>query len=252
MKLSLLWPLLTLTTAFAQTPSVQITTGKTTSLIFPFQVIHIDRGTKDILVQQVNEAKNIILVKAASTNFAETNLSIITSDGALHSFSVSYREQPVNFVYQVPLGKGGNVETHAKSIIDNPPMMQGPLAKKFDIKLQVDGIYIKDNVFYYQLRLTNESPISYDVEQLRCYIRDKRKAKRTAVQENELVPLHLLGNVKHIEAYSVSVIVLAVNKFTIPDAKLCIIRVEETNGGRHLTLKLRNRHLLKAKLLPSH
>ncbi len=61
----------------AQT-SLTITTDKTTSLIFPFPIRHIDRGTKDILVQQVKEADNILLVKAAAKDFPETNLSVVT------------------------------------------------------------------------------------------------------------------------------------------------------------------------------
>ena len=52
--------------AFSQIPSLAIATDKTTSLIFPFPIRHVDRGTKDVLVQQVKEATNILLVKAAS------------------------------------------------------------------------------------------------------------------------------------------------------------------------------------------
>ena len=67
--------------AMAQTSSLCISTAKTTSLVFPFSIRHVDRGTKDILVQQVKEADNILLVKASSKNFSETNLSVVTEDG---------------------------------------------------------------------------------------------------------------------------------------------------------------------------
>jgi len=66
--------------AFAQQP-LAITTDKTTSLIFPFPIKYVDRGTKDILVQPVKENGNILLVKAATKQFTETNLSVITGDG---------------------------------------------------------------------------------------------------------------------------------------------------------------------------
>jgi conjugative transposon TraN protein len=133
--------------------------------------------------------------------------------------------------------------------MDNAKFLHRPLDRKFQMKMAVEGIYMQSKVMYLQIRLSNESSIDYDIDQLRCIIRDQRKAKRTAVQENEVVPLHVAGNTNFINALRSSVIVIAVGKFTIPDAKLLIIQLHEKNGGRHLTLKLRNRHLLKAKLL---
>ena len=76
---------------FAQLPAqgpLQISTHKTTSLIFPFPVLHVDHGTKDILVQHLKEQDNILLVKAAVAKFAEANLSGVTRDGCVYSFKV--------------------------------------------------------------------------------------------------------------------------------------------------------------------
>ena len=69
--------------SLAQTVSLQITTDKTTSLIFPHPIKHVDRGTKDVLVQAIKEADNILLVKAALKDFAQTNLSVVTDDGSI-------------------------------------------------------------------------------------------------------------------------------------------------------------------------
>ncbi len=43
-----------------------------------------------LLVAQVKEADNILLVKAAATNFSETNLSVVTSDNSMYTFAVTY------------------------------------------------------------------------------------------------------------------------------------------------------------------
>ena len=61
--------------AIAQQP-LAITTDKTTSLIFPFPIKYIDRGSKDILVQPIKENENVLLVKAASKQFTETKLPL--------------------------------------------------------------------------------------------------------------------------------------------------------------------------------
>src|SRR3546814_16079260 len=93
---------------------------------------------------------------------------------------------------------------------------------------------------YYQLELSNDSHIGYDIGQVRVYILDKRKAKRTASQELELQPLFIQGNTQRIDGMSSQTIVVAVDKFTIPDKKYLAIQMLEGNGGRHLELRERS------------
>lgn len=235
--------------SFAQTPGLQITTDKTTSLIFPYSIKHVDRGTKDVLVQPVQEANNILLVKAASKDFTETNLSVITDDGSVYAFAVYYGEPSV-WVYRFPVQLKTSFATYANSILDNPKTMIGIKDASCNMVASVIGIYIKDNVMYYQLDLINQSPIDYDVNFLRFYIRDKKKVKRTAVQENELKPLYIAGNTSQVKANSHNSIVVALDKFTIPDAKYLAIEIGEKNGGRNLLMKAGNRKIIKAIVLP--
>jgi conjugative transposon TraN protein len=235
----------------AQTSALCITTDKTTSLIFPYSIKHVDRGTRNVLVQPVKEADNILLVKAASNNFPETNLSVITSDGSVYTFAVSFGN-PAAWIYHLPTKSKIAISTYANGILDNPRTIRGIKDKSWDMLASVSGIYIKENVIYYQILLRNESPIDYDIDFLRFYIRDKKKTKRTAAQENELAPLHLSGNTKQVKANSYSIIVVALEKFTIPDAKNLAIEVGERNGGRHLLMEVNNNKIIKAIPLPDH
>lgn len=236
--------------AFSQIPSLAIATDKTTSLIFPFPISHVDRGTKDVLVQQVKEATNILLVKAASQKITETNLSVVTEDGSVYTFRINYDNNPSTWVWHVPVQQEATLATYANGIIDNQRTMRGISASRLDIRAKVIGIYIKGNVMYYQLRLENKSSIDYNVELLRFYIRDKKKGKRTAAQENELNPLYISGNASKVKAKSDNIVVLAMEKFTIPDTKYLGIQVMEKNGGRHLIMKVNNRKIIKAISLP--
>lgn len=236
--------------ACAQTSSLQITTDKTTSLIFPFPIRHVDRGTKDVLVQPVKEADNILLVKAASVKFPETNLSVVTGDGSVYSFKVNYTDQPENWIFYLPELKKSTIATYANGILDNHRTVRGIRDRKWDIAASVNGIYIKDDVMYYQILLCNQSTIDYDIDLLKFYIRDKRKSKRTAAQENELTPLHISGNTRKVKACDFSMIVVALDKFTIPDAKYLAIQLMEKNGGRHLLMKVKNNKIIRAIPLP--
>ena len=235
---------------FAQTPSLCIATNKTTSLVFPFAVRHVDRGSGDVLVQQVTTADNILLVKAARTGFPETNLSVITGDGALYTFSVCFDAAPLTWVYELPAQTKTSTALYAKSLLDNPPVTKGIRTKRWDVAAAVSGIYVKHDVLFLQLVMTNQSPIDYTVDYLRFYLRDQYMAKRTAVQELELTPLYVAGNAKMISAGSATTIVVAVEAFIIPNRKIFMIEIGEKSGGRSLILQVRNSHLLKAIALP--
>ncbi len=232
---------------FAQTP-LSVSTDKTTSLIFPFPIKYVDRGTKDVIVQSVKEDERILLVKAAGKHFTETNLSVVTGDGNVYEFTVNYAAQPSSLVLHLPPNKKATVSSYANSILNIPPKR----IMKVDhagVMTKISGIYIKDDVIYYQLEIHNHSPLDYDIELLKFHIVDKKKGKRTALQENELVPLYVAGNKSKVKAYGFSVIAVALEKFTIPDAKFLSIQLMEKNGGRHFNLKVFNNQILKAKIL---
>jgi len=236
--------------AIAQTSALCISTDKTTSLVFPFSIRHVDRGTKDILVQQVKEADNILLVKASAKNFSETNLSVVTVDGSVYTFVINYEEKPAIWVFNLPENKKTTMTTYANGILDNRRTLWGVRDNSWNIDVAVIGTYIKDDIIYYQLRIKNNSPIDYDIEVLRFYIRDKKKGKRTAVQENELKPLYVSGNIAQVKSFNQNIIVIALDKFTISDKKFMGIQIMEKNGGRHLMMQLNNKDILKAIPLP--
>lgn len=235
--------------SFAQMSNLEIATDKTTTLIFPYPIRHVDRGTKDVLVQPVQEAGNILLVKAASKNFPQTNLSIVTDDGSVYSILVCYGESST-WIYRFPVQLKASVSTYANSILDNPKTMIGVKVASGNMIARVIGIYIKEEVIYYQLALQNVSPIDYDINFLRFYIRDKKKSKRTAVQESEIIPLYVAGNTSTVKANTHNSIVVALNKFTIPDAKYLAIEIGEKDGGRNLFMKVNNHKIIKAISLP--
>lgn len=235
--------------AISQQP-LSITTDKTTSLIFPFPIKYVDRGTNNVLVQPLKENDNILMVKAAVKQFKETNLSVVTGDGAVYTFTVIYKEQPSEFIYHLPVNRKASIATYANSILDNRPSIRVMRIEKYGIKASIIGIYIKDNVIFYQLLLCNHSPVDYDIDVLRFFIRDRKKGKRTAVQENDCAPLYIAGNKTQVKAHDFSVVVVALEKFTIPDAKFLGVEIMEKNGGRHFQLKIGNGHIMKAVLLP--
>ena len=243
--LLLLWS----SVAQAQQP-LGVSTDKTTALIFPFPIKYVDRGTKDVIVQPVKENEKILLVKAAVKQFSETNLSVVTDDGHVYSFNVTYNAKPDSLVIELPVFTAASIETYARSIADNKGIVRGIFDKSWSVEASITGIYVRENVLYFQLLLCNHSAINFDVDVLRFYLRDRKKGKRTAAQEVACTPLFIAGNPKQVKSYGFSVLVVALDKFTIPDAKFFGVQVMEKNGGRHLQLKVYNNAIVKAVVLP--
>lgn len=245
--------------SYVQSFCLEITDNKTTNLIFPAPIKSVDRGSKDILVQKAGGVENILKVKADVKNFAETNLTVITSDGKLYAFNVAYNEHPayqgVNLekaspvIYSDPATSQTDLAEYAKAVADSPSNIRRMNDSHAQISLALDALYNTDDVIFCRLQLRNRSSLNYDVEQLRFYIRDIQKSKRTATQENEIKPLYISGDTATIKGQAENTWIVALQKFTIPDGKYLAIEVMEKNGGRNLFIKVKNRHIMKTQII---
>lgn len=238
-----------------------ITYNKTTNLIFPYSIKSVDRGSQDVLAQKAKGVENILLVKAGRENFTETNLSVITSDGKLYSFILNYSSNPsllnISFTKDtaleetVPLLQSENNEAQlqltSERIANKKRMLPAIHDYKYKIDFRLNGIYIKGDVVFYQLEIKNHSNINYNIDMLRFDIIDEKKSKRTASQEIEMQPFYVYGDTSVIKGQSKNILVFALPKFTIPNKKYLSIQLMEKNGGRHLSLRINNRTIVKAK-----
>jgi conjugative transposon TraN protein len=242
--------------------NVGISYDKTINLIFPYSIKSVERGSADIMVKNAAGIENVLQVNAAVQDFQKTNLTVITAVGALYSFSMSYQENPAFLnlkvadlaIPSVPIVQfspemqyESQLKEIAQRISTKQPFFGKEMDKKNDMKIALDGIYIKEEQLYFQFTLENNSLINYDIDQFRLYIRDAKKTKRTANQEVEIQPTYSYGNLMRIEGKSKQTIVLAIKKFTIPDKKFLKIEMQEQNGGRGLELKVTNKTILKAR-----
>lgn len=246
-------------TAFVDPYHLDIAANKTTNLIFPFAVQSVDRGSGDILVQKTNGTENILHVKAGKNNFEETNLTVITADGKLYSFLIDYNNAPehLNIVFQkedsaeVRFSEQKNnadeLQSNAKQVIAEKKMFHHLKDEHAGMKLKLQGLYVANDILYFQFAINNKSNLSYAVDVIRFSTRDKQKTKRTASQENELKSLYQYRNLQIINGNSRTVFVIAVSKFTLPDNKYLNIQILEKNGGRDLHLKVKNKYIMEAK-----
>lgn len=239
--------------------TIEVCASKTSSITFPHTILGIDRGSKEVLVQKAIGVDNILLVKAAKEAMVETNVTVVTAAGRLYSFTVRFNAKPsqlnlvVDQVQQTSVHLADDKVDQAEvqeSVAKVFSQKQGRAKisdKKYGVLLKLSGLFIKNNAWYFRMQFVNSSNINYNIEQLRFFVRDQKKAKRTSAQEVEIKPIMLSDNPELIRSNSARNVVIVLPKFTIPDQKELVVQVMERNGGRNLQLVIKNRHLFQAK-----
>lgn len=253
-------------TTFGQVENKTLTISfnKTTSLVFPYSITSVDRGSKDVLAQKARGAENVLQVKAARKDFQETNLTVITADGVLHQFTVTYSNspatqtitvasstvQPQSLVLVKDVVNERDIQVDTRRILTQSVKGKVDQQVKYEMVLTLQDIFVHGNTLYYRLQIRNKSSINYDIKSLKFLVHDRKKVKRTSSQEIQITPLYVDKKSDRINGYASSTMIYAVKKFTIPDGKALLINLFEENGGRNLSLRIDNKDILRAKVLP--
>jgi conjugative transposon TraN protein len=243
---------------------VSICCNKTTNLVFPYAIKGVDRGSREILAQKATGAENVLQLKAARANFSATNLSVITADGKLFSFLLSYSESPKtlnisfsgdsteNIIKNTVLLSAEKInayilESDAASVLRQKAFLKKKASAE-KILLTLTGIFVKDNLLWFVLKLSNHSLMNFKGDLLNCTIIDRQKAARTAVQETVLPLVYSPVFPMAIDAKSKKVFAIALASFSIARDKEMILRLSEPGGSRSIALRLKPKILMKVRL----
>lgn len=254
---------------------LEVTFDKTVHIIFPAAVRYVDLGSTKIIAGKAEGAENVIRIKAAVRNFEdETNFSVITDDGNFYSFNVRYVQEPeklnIEMKEQVTNNAPGKAQlgtgdVYLKELGSEPAAVVNMImntiyskdkndlnnisSKKYGVEFSIKGIYTSNGMLYFHSQIKNITNIPFDIDFITFKVVDKRVTKRTAVQEQVITPLRVLNNNQSIKGKSVSRSVFTLDKFTIADNKMLVIQVFEKNGGRHQSVTVTNKKIVKAKLI---
>jgi conjugative transposon TraN protein len=246
---------------------VPLTDRKMTNLVFPVAIRTGIKVSRDVLVQKVKGVENVIELKAARAHFSPTNLSVFGLDGRLYSFDLEYADSPsvLNFaVVPAPSGKGSVLYPERPSLrLTGLPVAQVTLAedartltkekgflhssiRNEKMRLQVEGIYLKDSLLWFTLRVKNGSQVPYYPEYVRLFVQNRTKAKRTAIQQAAMEPVYeWLPD--RVAGKSAERFALGFRVFTVPRDQQLWLEVAEPSGGRLLKLRIGYKTVLKAR-----
>ena len=204
--------------------ALEVTFSKTVHVIFPSAIRYVDLGSSDLLAAKADGTENVLRVKAALRDFSrESNLSVITEDGAYYSFNVKYADEPVKLSVEMADflhdGEAVNRPNNALDIYLQELGCESPLlvklimqsiykndrreikhigCKRFGVQYLLKGIYVHNDLLYFHLQLKNSSNVPFNVDYLTFKITDKKVAKRTAIQEQVVWPVRAYNNVQVI------------------------------------------------------
>lgn len=224
---------------------LEITAHKTTLLIFPAAVQSADRGESYVLAERVRGAENVLKIKAGKKDFEPSNLQVITVDGKVYTFDLNYSSEPemmtVDLRKQPPHApvtfegisiNDKELEQYAAIVGSLKPSFKKGRDAKFGVELYLQGLYIKNEVLFLSYRLRNHSSLRFDLASLRFFIRDKKKGKRSAVRDHEMMPLYTSYIGKPEESQGQTVVV-AFPKFSMAEEKFFAAELMELNGDRN-------------------
>lgn len=255
--------------------ALEVCFEKTTHIIFPSEIVYCDLGNENLVAGLADGAKNVLRVKSAFKSFKqETNLSVITEDGAYYVFNVKFAKEPLllsiemtdflhdgesinrpNNAQEIYLEKLGQespmlVKLIMKSIYkQNKREIKHIGSKRFGVQFLLKSIHTNNGLLYFHTELKNTSNIAFDIDYVSFKIVDKKVIKRTAMQEQVLEPLRAQNYVTVVHGKSSERTVFALEKFTIPDDKQLVIEVAEKEGGRHQSFVVDNEDVVRANVI---
>ena len=256
-------------------PEIEITEGINLHIISPEPIQYVDLSTQKltgdlpttniarIKITDSPESNETEKIKKQTTFISGQNIGVITVVGQsfIAQYKVIYRNsenlntvtnihiqpenmQPIEFNKMV----FSNLELRkfAMDIIQKKSE-KNPIREEKNLKLnvQLNNVYMMSDYIFLDMTFKNNSNLSYDIEDLKFSIEDKKIYKATNNQSIEITPIFQLNPQKHFRKNFRNIYVF--KKFTFPNSKVMMIRlIEEQLSGRTIEMKVNYSDILKA------
>lgn len=236
----------------AQAPdTLFISTSQVVHLRFASELKYVNLGSRDIVARIVDGSKDFVAVKAREAFSGVTSLSCLESTGTMHTFLVAYREHPsrldidtrsvqkdTTFSFSPPHPDGG---PSASFIFDEIVDMKRELyhigTRGYDIDIQCENLFVKDDVLFLLISVRNDSAVSYELSTPRFAVESRRRTKRGLQYEKAVFPKQSYG-LGVIAPASEGRLVFTFDKMALLRGQVFRVYFYEKDGARNLTLTL--------------
>lgn len=260
----------------SELPLVFMSEGVNLHFISPEPIQFVDLSTNELVgdlpaeniarikINDENESVNdSVLTKRPTKELHQgSELGIITIVG--QSFMAQYRAV---FIKRGDIGITTNLQIKAEQMqpLDYPNIqfsnlelrdfttkisqtkIKKPIREKRDLKLtlQLNNVYVMSDYIFLDITLKNKSNLSYDIDDIKFSIEDKKIYKATNNQSIVIKPIYQLYKRQSFRKNLRNIYVF--NKFTYPNSKVLKIRlIEKQLSGRSIELKIKYSDILNA------
>lgn len=241
---------------------IEICQNKATHLIAKEKITYVQVGDPDKLIAEVvPEQPNMVRIKALDEFNEESSLTVVSANRSYSLFvkysdadRISYILEDFHWEKAGDMNIGPVPEYYLKELCSQ--ILSKDIQKPVRAKSHKDGIifrlrniYLKQDLLFFELEISNTTNIALDVDDYHWWIGDKKRTKATNVQEYPVDKVYQHYNWESIPAKTTLREVVVLPKFMVPDKRILKIELLEKalgNTGRKLSLKVKNKEILKA------
>jgi conjugative transposon TraN protein len=256
-------------------PEIEITEGINLHIISPEPIQYVDLSTQKLTGDLPNtniarikitdhpetDPKEKLKIASSFSNGSKIGVITVVAQSFIAQYRAIYRNaenlntvtnihiqpedmQPIEFEKMT----FSNLELRkfAMDIIQKKSE-ENPIREEKNLKLsfQLNNVYVISDYIFLDMTIKNNSNLSYDIEDLKFSLEDKKIHKATNNQSIEMTPLFQLNPQKHFRKNFRNIYVF--KKFTFPNSKVMMIRlIEEQLSGRTIEMKVNYSEILKA------
>ena len=242
---------------------IEVCQNKTTHLIANEKITYVQVGDPcKLIAEVVPEQTNMVRVKALDKFEGESSLTLVSANRS-YSLFVSYSDaNKISYKLEDFYGeKAGDLNTgpvpeyllkeYCRQILNNGTQRPVRARSKSDgIIFRLRNLYLKQDLLFFELEITNTTNIALDIETYNWWIDDKKHLKATNVQEYPVNKCYQHYNWECIPAKTTLREIVVLPKFIVPDKRILKIELLERalgNTGRKLTLEVKNKTILKSQ-----
>lgn len=256
-------------------PEIEITEGINLHIISPEPIQYVDLSTEKltgdlpatniarIKITEHPYSKEMVKIKMPPAYSNGTQIGVITVVGQsfIAQYKVVYRNQDnLNTITNIHIQPEAmqpiefekmtfsNLELRKFAMdIIRKKSEKNPIREEKNLKLsfQLNNVYVISDYVFLDMTIKNNSNLSYDIQDLKFSLEDKKIHKATNNQSVEMTPLFQLNPQKHFRKNFRNIYVF--KKFTYPNSKVMMIRlIEEQLSGRTIEMKVNYSEILKA------
>lgn len=241
--------------AAQQAETIYISDLYTTHIVFDTEIKYGDlSNTADIIGSVVESSRNLMALIAAHPFERPASVTVLESNGHIHTFLLRYEETPEKLVIDKRYGTSGNTPVPAQGgsavnslwQTDAPPLrdvlaypqgLHHLAVTDSRVTLMCENIFSYSDITYIVFSLDNRSGVSFEVSDATFRIEPRDKKKRKLVTSTNIIPQNKVGSLTAAPGAKGRV-AYALDKLSLSEDQVLAVDVYEHGGQRHFEMSM--------------